>query len=722
MKKILFLLLFTITSYGQAVFDEGIQVTNIQSTTASKVNVQETDGTINTILKSDLVDVLEYNSAINLPVTGVAGKLYVTIDNKKLYRWNGTIYQEIAADAVSSVNGKVGAVTLTTVDVGDAVNKRYQTDVQRTNNDATSSIQTQLNSKQNTLTNPVTSNGALTTNSIPKVIGTNQLGNSNISDTGTLITLPIQTRFNGSIGMGAPPTSSIMIDSNGFPLTGSSNAIGLRIRPTIGLDVTASFTGISSNPFSTNNLSVGNIFHFSVSTIGLGTGSSVSNQNGFYVPNTFITATNNYAFRSMLPSGANNWNLYLDGTAKNYINGNVLLKTTTDNGIDALQVNGTISASPATLSNQVVVKSQLDLKANIASPTFTGTVTAEPATLDTELATLGQVNTLNTNKLNTSDFLLNQKNTSFVKLIENNSAIKNCYFKKKTEGSIYFALGMVINGEAVQIDFQKDVDNFTRIAFIYTNTLSGNIMDETGRKLLSTSVLEFAINGRGLGDGLSNNWIPNHTPAGTGAIINLTTSIYIDGVLTNVTAMGASDFVCSEVAIIQNFQGANVGSATPLWEGTTTHKFKDGKLSVSTTLKALQVVEMFNGYSSKITGYLAQTPLLAFDDGSKIIPAATGNNIFYDKPLKSTVFYSDTYAIAVQVENIPESISFGKAYSPNTNKILFWDRAATPSVYWQWLPNISGGVAGTGTVLPIGTILSSNNTIIATPNINKQIK
>jgi hypothetical protein len=40
--------------------------------------------------------------------------------------------------------------------------------------------------------------------------------------------------------------------------------------------------------------------------------------------------------------------------------GNVLINTPTDNGVDIVQVNGTISASPATLSNQVVVKSQLD--------------------------------------------------------------------------------------------------------------------------------------------------------------------------------------------------------------------------------------------------------------------------------------------------------------------------------------------------------------------------
>jgi hypothetical protein len=45
-----------------------------------------------------------------------------------------------------------------------------------------------------------------------------------------------------------------------------------------------------------------------------------------------------------------------------------------------VQVNGAITASPATLSNQVVVKSQLDLKADLASPNLTGEPTAPTAT------------------------------------------------------------------------------------------------------------------------------------------------------------------------------------------------------------------------------------------------------------------------------------------------------------------------------------------------------
>ena len=54
-------------------------------------------------------------------------------------------------DAVQSVNGQAGNVSLTTANIPDSTNKRYQTDNQNSFNDATSSIQTQLNSKQPSL-------------------------------------------------------------------------------------------------------------------------------------------------------------------------------------------------------------------------------------------------------------------------------------------------------------------------------------------------------------------------------------------------------------------------------------------------------------------------------------------------------------------------------------------------------------------------------------------
>ena len=82
MKKILFLLLLSVAMYGQVPADatplENIQITNnTQSTTATKVNVQENDGTINTISKSDLVNVVEDNDVPSLPLIGEPGKIYV---------------------------------------------------------------------------------------------------------------------------------------------------------------------------------------------------------------------------------------------------------------------------------------------------------------------------------------------------------------------------------------------------------------------------------------------------------------------------------------------------------------------------------------------------------------------------------------------------------------------------------------------------------------------
>jgi hypothetical protein len=77
--------------------------------------------------------------------------------------------------------------------------------------------------------------------------------------------------------------------------------------------------------------------------------------------------------------------------AKFMTSGRIILQnagTFTDNGVDRLQVTGTISASAATTSGQVVIKSQLDLKADLASPVLTGTPTAPTATAGTNTTQL----------------------------------------------------------------------------------------------------------------------------------------------------------------------------------------------------------------------------------------------------------------------------------------------------------------------------------------------
>lgn len=87
-------------------------------------------------LPSYVDDVVEYANFAALPVTGESGKIYITLDTGKVYRWSTTVYVEIVSGEVTSVNGKKGIVTLTATDVGaeptigtkgTAFNKNYGT-------------------------------------------------------------------------------------------------------------------------------------------------------------------------------------------------------------------------------------------------------------------------------------------------------------------------------------------------------------------------------------------------------------------------------------------------------------------------------------------------------------------------------------------------------------------------------------------------------------------
>lgn len=72
----------------------------------------------NAQLPSFVDDVIEATDFVSLPTTGETGKIYVTLDDNKAYRWSGTTYVYITSGAVDSVNGKTGVVNITATDVG----------------------------------------------------------------------------------------------------------------------------------------------------------------------------------------------------------------------------------------------------------------------------------------------------------------------------------------------------------------------------------------------------------------------------------------------------------------------------------------------------------------------------------------------------------------------------------------------------------------------------
>jgi hypothetical protein len=103
MKKITFLLLLFIASLqieAQTTLANKLRITgNLTDNTATKVNVQDAFGNVNTILKSDLIDAIFVDNATQLTsAIGNVNKLYITKDNNIIYRYNGTIYTALSAD------------------------------------------------------------------------------------------------------------------------------------------------------------------------------------------------------------------------------------------------------------------------------------------------------------------------------------------------------------------------------------------------------------------------------------------------------------------------------------------------------------------------------------------------------------------------------------------------------------------------------------------------
>jgi hypothetical protein len=64
---------------------------------------------------------------------------------------------------------------------------------------------------------------------------------------------------------------------------------------------------------------------------------------GFFVSSGMSGGTSNFAFRSALTSAANRWNIYMDGTAANYLAGRLGVGATLTSGAMAQIVNTTAS-------------------------------------------------------------------------------------------------------------------------------------------------------------------------------------------------------------------------------------------------------------------------------------------------------------------------------------------------------------------------------------------
>lgn len=254
----------------------------------------------------------------------------------------------LSATDWNTFNAKQGALTLTTTGtsgpstlVGDTLN---------------------IPQYQPVLVNPITGLG--TVNYVPKFDTTSSITDSNIQDSGSLITLGSNTNISsGALGIGTSSLTGYNLRVS-KTITGAAGSFGLLVDGTIQSDVTSSVYGIryvASTAAATFNLT--DLVHIAASQGTFGSGSTVTNQYGFFVQNTLTGATNNYGFSGAIASGTGRWNLYMSGTADNYLAGALGIGSTTLTGYN-LRISKTITGATTAYGLSVDGTIQSNVTAN----------------------------------------------------------------------------------------------------------------------------------------------------------------------------------------------------------------------------------------------------------------------------------------------------------------------------------------------------------------------
>ena len=132
----------------------------------------------------------------------------------------------------------------------------------------------------------------------------------------------------GSVGLGGAPAAGVNLYVP-KTITGSVFSYSSYVAGTVQSDVTSVASGfVTSLATLAAAFTLASLRHFYAVQGTIGAGSTVTAQSGFYVESSLIGGTNNYGFYGFIASGTNRWNLYIAGTANNYMAGSLGIGTT----------------------------------------------------------------------------------------------------------------------------------------------------------------------------------------------------------------------------------------------------------------------------------------------------------------------------------------------------------------------------------------------------------
>ena len=129
------------------------------------------------------------------------------------------------------------------------------------------------------------------------------------------------TTFSAALGVGTSALGghAVRISKS---ITGTTLAKGVRVDGAIQSDVTTNATGYdSAMSTAATAFTLPLVTSFRAQGTTVGSGSTLTEAHGFEVNANFTTAANNYGFYGGVPAGTGRWNLYMNGTADNYVAG-----------------------------------------------------------------------------------------------------------------------------------------------------------------------------------------------------------------------------------------------------------------------------------------------------------------------------------------------------------------------------------------------------------------
>lgn len=146
--------------------------------------------------------------------------------------------------------------------------------------------------------------------------------------------------YTQNFGIGTTNTATgVYVATNA---TGAANAYAMRNVQAVQSDVTGTYISYSSVPnTAASSFTLSALQHFRADNATANAGSAITTQTGF-LASGLSSAANNYGFQGALSAAANTYNLYMNGSAVNYLAGSLGIGTTSLTGVN-LAVNKAIT-------------------------------------------------------------------------------------------------------------------------------------------------------------------------------------------------------------------------------------------------------------------------------------------------------------------------------------------------------------------------------------------